>query len=140
MGKKHRDTDLDQLREAAEQSAPSDEAAAGGESADSDPAGGDPAGGDPASGELAGMPYTLYFPRRGGFAAADIEYAAPLPRVGDTVEYLDPRGASHWYVVSEVIHTLQGPQTGEPERIQLLRAGIPAVYLARSRRKPGRAT
>ena len=82
-----------------------------------------------------GMPYTLYFPRRGGYAAADIEYAAPLPRVGDTVEYIDLQGISHRYVVSEVVHTFQNRQAAEPEGISLLRAGIPAVYLARSRRK-----
>lgn len=89
----------------------------------------------------AGMPYTLYFPRRGGYAAADIEYAAPLPRVGDTVEYIDRQGISHWYEVREVVHTFQNRQVAEPDGISLLRAGIPAVYLARSRRKaPRRAS
>jgi len=88
-----------------------------------------------------GMPYTLYFPRRGGYAAADIEYAAPLPRVGDRVEYIDPQSVSHWYVVSEVVHTFQNRQAAEPNGIGLLRAGLPAVYLARSRQKaPRRAT
>ena len=88
-----------------------------------------------------GMPYTLYFPRRGGYAAADIEYAAPLPRVGDMVEFIDVQGISHWYTVSEVVHTFQNRQAAEPNGISLLRAGIPAVYLARSRRKaPRRAS
>ena len=86
-----------------------------------------------------GMPYTLYFPRRGGYAAADIEYAAPLPRVGDTVEYIDPEGISQRYVVREVVHTFQNPQAIEPDGVSLLRAGIPAVYL-RSRRKSRRTT
>jgi len=85
-----------------------------------------------------GMPYTLYFPRRGGYAAADIEYAAPLPRVGDTVEYIDRQGVSHWYAVSEVVHTFQNRQAAEPDGVSLLRAGLPAVYLARSRRKAPR--
>jgi hypothetical protein len=82
-----------------------------------------------------GMPYTLYFPRRGGYAAADIEYSAPLPRVGDMVEYIDTQTISHWYVVSEVVHTFQSSQAVEPDSTSLLRSGLPAVYLAKSRRK-----
>jgi hypothetical protein len=85
-----------------------------------------------------GMPYTLYFPRRGGYDAADIEYAAPLPRVGDTVEYIDPAGAHHLYAVTDVVHTLQSSPAAGSGGIPLLRAGIPAVYLARSRRKAPR--
>jgi hypothetical protein len=85
-----------------------------------------------------GMPYTLYFPRRGGYAAADIEYAAPLPRVGDTVEYIDPAGTHHLYSVADVVHTLQGSPAAGSGGIPLLRAGIPAVYLARTRRRPHR--
>jgi hypothetical protein len=85
-----------------------------------------------------GIPYTLYFPRRGGYAAADIEYAAPLPRVGDTVEYIDPAGAHHLYTVADVVHTLQSSPAAGSGGIPLLRAGIPAVYLARTRRRPHR--
>ena len=85
-----------------------------------------------------GMPYTVYFPRRGGYAAADSEYAAPLPRVGDTVEYIDPAGAHHLYAVTDVVHTLQSSPAAGVGGIPLLRAGIPAVYLARSRRKAPR--
>jgi hypothetical protein len=87
------------------------------------------------------MPYTLYFPRRGGFAPADIEYAAPLPRVGDLVEYIDLQGIRHWYTVSTVVHTFQNRQAAEDDGMALLRAGLPAVYLARSRQKvPRRAS
>ncbi|MGH2462867.1 MAG: hypothetical protein ACRDFZ_04475 [Candidatus Limnocylindria bacterium] len=85
-----------------------------------------------------GMPYTLYFPTRGGFAAADMEYSAPLPRVGDLVEYIDPEGNSRWYTVSDVVHTFQDRKPVAPEGMRLLRAGLPAVYLARSRRKAPR--
>jgi hypothetical protein len=85
-----------------------------------------------------GMPYTLYFPRRGGYAAADIEYTAPLPRVGDTVEFIDATGAHHLYAVADVIHTLQNSPAPATGGIPLLRAGIPAVYLARTRRRPHR--
>jgi hypothetical protein len=82
------------------------------------------------------MPYTLYFPRRGGFAAADIEYSAPLPRVGDTIEYIDAQTITHRYRVTEVVHTFQdSPASKAPETIRLLRSGLPAVYLARDRRK-----
>jgi hypothetical protein len=83
-----------------------------------------------------GMPYTLYFPRRGGgFAPADIEYAAPLPRLGDLVEYIDLQGIRHWYSVTSVVHTFQNQQAAQADGMGLLRAGLPAVYLARSRRK-----
>ena len=84
-----------------------------------------------------GMPYTLYFPRRGGFAAADIEHPAPLPGVGDTVEYIDAKSVSHRYRVIDVVHAFQdSPNASGPESIRLLRSGVPAVYLARDRRKP----
>lgn len=88
-----------------------------------------------AGGLPDGTPYTLYFPRRGGYAAADTEYAGPLPRVGDMVEYIDAQTISHWYVVSEVVHAFQSGQATEPDSMTLLRGGLPAVYLARSRRK-----
>jgi hypothetical protein len=83
------------------------------------------------------LPYTLYFPRRGGFAAADIEHSAPLPRVGDTIEYIDAQTISHRYRVIDVVHTFQDSSaTQSAETIRLLRSGLPAVYLARDRRKP----
>jgi hypothetical protein len=83
------------------------------------------------------LPYTLYFPRRGGYAAADIEYSAPLPRVGDVVEYIDFQGIPRQYKVVDVVHTYQDSPAGtEPEAIRLLRAGLPRVYLALDRRKP----
>jgi hypothetical protein len=83
------------------------------------------------------LPYTLYFPRRGGFAAADIEHSAPLPRVGDTIEYIDAQTISHRYRVVDVVHTFQDSSaTQSAETIRLLRSGLPAVYLARDRRKP----
>jgi hypothetical protein len=95
-------------------------------------------GRDESGAELpVGVPYTLYFPRRGGFAAADIEHAAPLPRVGDTIEYIDAQTISHRYRVIDVVHTFQeSSATESAETIRLLRSGLPAVYLARDRRKP----
>jgi hypothetical protein len=99
-----------------------------------------------------GLPYTIYFPDGDGFRGADLEYPAPLPRVGDTVDYIDERGATHRFQVCEVVHTLQtsaadrpsvkeGPaspnslartdDTAEPPGgAGALRAGLPEVFLA----------
>ena len=98
-----------------------------------------------------GMPYTVYFPDGDGFRGADLEYPAPLPRVGDTVEYIDERGARHQYQVRQVVHTLQtsaadrpsvkeGPASPNslartddaaeaPGGAGALRAGLPEVFL-----------
>jgi hypothetical protein len=61
-----------------------------------------------------GMPYTVFFPDGDGYRPADLEHAAPLPRVGDTVEYIDERGGCHRYVVREVIHTVQVAADARP--------------------------
>jgi len=98
-----------------------------------------------------GMPYTVYFPDGDGFRGADLEYPAPLPRVGDTVDYIDERGATHRFQVREVVHTLQtsaadrpsvkeGPASPNslartdnaaepPGGAGALRAGLPEVFL-----------
>ncbi|HEX3220020.1 MAG TPA: hypothetical protein VHU77_08350 [Candidatus Limnocylindria bacterium] len=60
-----------------------------------------------------GMPYTVQFPEADG-AAADLEYPAHLPRVGDLVEYIDEGGTRHRYQVSSVVHTLQSSAAGRP--------------------------
>jgi hypothetical protein len=55
-----------------------------------------------------GLPYTVYFPGDGGqLHGADLEHPAPVPRVGELIEYIDEQGECHRYVVREVIHTLQ---------------------------------
>ncbi|HEX2141272.1 MAG TPA: hypothetical protein VHK28_03195 [Candidatus Limnocylindria bacterium] len=61
----------------------------------------------PDAGWPTGMPYTVHFPYEGDYLGADLEHPAPLPRVGDVVEYFDERGACHRFRVREVIHTLQ---------------------------------
>lgn len=100
-----------------------------------------------------GMPYTVQFPDGDGLFAADLEHAAPLPRVGDLVEYIDERGTARRYRVRDVLHTLQTsaayrPNVAEgdasPQAIArpeaeaqpeppggrgLLRAGLPKVFL-----------
>jgi hypothetical protein len=100
-----------------------------------------------------GMPYTVQFPEGDGLFAADLEHPAPLPRVGDLIEYIEERGTAHRYRVRDVLHTLQtsaasrptvseseaSPQAiarpeseATPERpggAGLLRAGLPQVLL-----------
>jgi hypothetical protein len=99
------------------------------------------------------MPYTVFFPVGDEYHPADLEHAAPLPRVGDTVEYIDERGRCTRYTVREVIHTLQlaadqRPVVGSDDRrpgvfaagddgAELpgdgsLRAGLPKVILEAS--------
>lgn len=100
----------------------------------------------------SGMPYTVHFPDGEGWAGADLEHPAPLPRVGDVVEYYDEVGACHRYRVREVIHTLQtsaahrpavdeagaspntiarvdGSASERPGEGGLVRAGLPKVLL-----------
>ena len=101
----------------------------------------------------AGVPYTVYFPEGKDYRGADLEHAAPLPRVGDRVDYIDERGASHQYRVHEVVHTLQTSAATRPSVQEgtatpnalartddtpaeapggggTLRSGLPEVFLA----------
>jgi len=98
------------------------------------------------------MPYTVVFPGDDGVHAADLDHGAPLPRVGDTVEYIDERRTERLYRVRDVIHTLQsaantppsiddqplpphalarpaGATPEEPGEVTALRAGLPRVVL-----------
>jgi hypothetical protein len=97
-------------------------------------------------GPPGGTPYTVYFPDGETLNAADLAYPAPLPRVGDVVEFIDPDLVTHRYVVREVVHTLQaephprgrgrspaasdapGAEARPPAE---LRAGLPEVFLER---------
>jgi hypothetical protein len=114
-----------------------------------------PAEPDPAGvGPGGGTPYTVYFPSENGYKAADLGHAAPLPHVGDFIEYIDEGRVTHRYRVREVVHTLQlapayrpkpsavGDATGDAAAIQEasdgphsvpeggeLRAGLPEVIL-----------
>ena len=63
---------------------------------------------DPAGiGPDGGTTFTVYFPADDGYRGADIAHPAPLPRVGDQVEYIDEAGISHRYRVRNVVHTFQ---------------------------------
>lgn len=100
----------------------------------------------------SGMPYTVHFPDGEGYIGADLEHPAPLPRVGDTLEYLDETGRCRRYRVREVIHTLQssaafrprvadrgaspeaiaridGEEAERPGEMGAVRAGLPKVLL-----------
>jgi hypothetical protein len=103
----------------------------------------------------SGLPYTGYFPADEGQArAADLEHPAPVPRVGEVIEYIDERGRCERYVVREVVHTLQTSASVRPsvesesraataiargsgQRAETagdggeLRAGLPKVFLDR---------
>lgn len=100
---------------------------------------------DPTQDQEAGfIPWTAHLPYGSGYVAADLEHHAPLPRIGDALEYIDEGGGRHWYRVSEVVHTLQSaadtrpavadgepPNSGEtPGSSGLVRAGLPRVYFA----------
>lgn len=62
----------------------------------------------------AGMPYTVHFPDGEGYLEADLEHPAPLPRVGDDVDYLDESGAVRRFRVRAVVHTIQSAASQRP--------------------------
>lgn len=97
-------------------------------------------------GPPGGTPYTVYFPDGEVLQAADLAYPAPLPSVGDMVEYIDASLATHRYVVREVVHTFQAEprprgsaraaeqsaEDGGSAPLEMdLRAGLPEVFLER---------
>lgn len=107
----------------------------------------------PEPGWPGGIPYTVYFPDGKDYRGADLEHAAPLPRIGDRVDYIDERGVTLRFQVREVVHTLQTSAAGRPSVQEgsaspnsvartddspaeapggagTLRAGLPEVFLA----------
>lgn len=80
------------------------------------------------------FPYTVFFPGEDALHPADLEHRAPLPRVGDTVEYIDKRGRCSRYVVRAVVHTLQA-SAGERDSVRT-RTATPAAF-ARSETEAG---
>lgn len=80
--------------------------------------------------------------------SADLEHGAPLPRIGDRIEYIDEDGAQRSFRVTQVIHTLQRAASERPAvrkaqatpnaivtdggdglRPSALRAGLPRVFV-----------
>jgi hypothetical protein len=93
------------------------------------------------------MPWTLVVEGEGEDWSADLEHGAPLPRVGDRVDFIADDGELRSYRVTDVVHTVQGTASdrprvrdehaspnsvvdepsGEPPRE--LRAGLPRVIV-----------
>ena len=105
----------------------------------------DAPGPEQGGGPPALMPWTLVVEDEGW--SADLEHGAPLPRIGDRVDFIADDGRQRSYRVSDVVHTVQrtsserprvreehaGPNSiidspgNEPPRE--LRAGLPRVYV-----------
>jgi hypothetical protein len=58
------------------------------------------------------MPWTLVV--EGEDWWADLEHGAPVPRVGDQVEYIGEDGDKRVFRVVRVVHTVQGSSTERP--------------------------
>ncbi len=58
------------------------------------------------------MPWTLVVEDEDW--SADLEHGAPLPRVGDLVEYILDTGDKRIFRVVRVVHTVQGSSTERP--------------------------
>lgn len=108
----------------------------------------DRTGPDDDGGPPVGTAWTLVVEGDAGWEA-DLEHAAPLPRIGETVEFIGEDGRRGIYRVTAVIHTVQtsaserprvsdersSPNSivtdgtdGDPPRA--LRAGLPRVVVA----------
>lgn len=77
--------------------------------------GDDPAtevGVEQGGGPPAGMPWTLIAPDEQW--EADLEHPAPLPRVGERIEFIAEDGTRRRYVVREIVHTLQPSASQRP--------------------------
>ena len=69
-------------------------------------------GPDEGGGPPIGMPWTLVV--EGEDWSADLEHAAPLPRIGETLEYIAEDGERRLYRVVNVVHTVQGSASERP--------------------------
>ena len=58
------------------------------------------------------MPWTLIVDAEGW--SADLEHGAPLPRVGDRLDFIADDGELRTYRVREVVHTVQSTATDRP--------------------------
>lgn len=104
-------------------------------------------GPEQGGGPPPGTPWTLVV--RNENWSADLEHAAPLPRVGERIEYIGADGARRIFRVEEVVHTLQASATHRPpvrdeqrgpntivndgpivEPPRELRAGLPRVVVS----------
>lgn len=81
------------------------------ESADADPANLTPMGPEEGGGPPSLMPWTLVV---GDEWESDLEHGAPLPRVGDRIEYITDGGERRAYRVERVVHVLQRSASTRP--------------------------
>ena len=103
---------------------------------------------DEGGGPPIGSAWTLEVQGEAGWSA-DLEHAAPLPRVGERIEFIGEDGQRHDFRVTEVVHTLQASASERPpvraeqsgpnsivtdgagdEPPRALRAGLPRVVVA----------
>jgi hypothetical protein len=103
---------------------------------------------DEGGGPPIGSAWTLEVQGEAGWSA-DLEHAAPLPRVGELIEFIGEDGRRQNYRVTEVVHTLQASARERPpvraeqsspnsiltdgaddEPPRALRAGLPRVVVA----------
>ena len=66
-----------------------------------------------ASGPPLGSAWTLVVAGDEGWSA-DLEHAAPLPRMGEHVEFIGEDGRRSHFRVIDVVHTLQTTATARP--------------------------
>jgi hypothetical protein len=105
----------------------------------------EPLGPEEGGGPPLLMPWTLVV--EGEDWSADLEHGAPLPAVGDRVEYIADDGTLRAFRVREIVHTLQSSSSERPpvsaehagpnstvegagdRRPRELRAGLPRVIV-----------
>jgi hypothetical protein len=104
-------------------------------------------GPEQGGGPPAALPWTLVVEGEDGWSA-DLEHGAPLPCVGDLVEFIAADGRRSMYRVGRIVHTLQPTSSdrplvrdeaaspnatvndaGEPPPVRELRAGLPRVFV-----------
>ncbi len=69
-------------------------------------------GPEEGGGPPIGMPWSLVVD--GENWSADLEHAAPIPRIGETVEYIAEDGERRAYRVVKVVHTVQSSASERP--------------------------
>lgn len=104
-------------------------------------------GPEEGGGPPLGQPWTLVV--AGEDWSADLEHGAPLPRIGERIDFIGDDGTQHRFRVLDVVHTVQSaPSERPPVRAEqagpnstvtdagdrqprALRAGLPQVVVRR---------
>jgi len=81
------------------------------------------------------MPWTLVV--EGEDWSADLEHGAPLPRIGDRVDFIANDGELRSFRVTDVVHTVQGSASDRP-RVRDEQAGPNSVVVDRPDDEPPR--